>query len=265
MISVVSCVNDFEKYDSYVKASFREEEKSGTVELIAIDNTSNELSAPAALNQGLGNSAAEIIVFCHQDVIFPQGWIERLFEQISIVERTHKNWGVLGTFGVAKNGMFAGHIIDPSGHFHCLPLPAEVQSLDEHCLIIRRDSGLCFDEELGGFHFYGADICLEAMVNGLSNFAIDACVEHLSSGKADSDFLEATDKLYQKWKDRKPPLAVVQTTCKMCRLQGGLKGLIAYRIARFKRKRRRKRLRKLQKQAMNTLLCTPASKTLQPK
>ncbi len=245
MISVVSCVNDFEKYNRCVGISFQEEEAPDRVELVAIDNTGNGLSAPAALNQGLKKASGEIIVFCHQDVIFPQGWIERLFEQISIVERTHKNWGVLGTFGVAKNGMFAGHIIDPSGHFHCLPLPAEVQSLDEHCLIIRRDSTLCFDEKLGGFHFYGADICLEAMAKGLTNFAIDACVEHLSSGKADSDFFDATDKLYQKWKGKNPPLPVVQTTCKMCRLQSGLKGFVAYRIARYKRKQKRKKIKKI--------------------
>lgn len=244
-ISVVSCVNDFDKYNRCVGNSFQQEQRDGTLELIPIDNTSNTLSAPEALNQGLKKATGEIVVFCHQDVKFPQGWIEKLLEQIVIVERTHKNWGVLGTFGVAKNGMFAGHIIDPSGHFHCLPLPAEVQSLDEHCLIIRRDSGLAFDEELGKFHLYGADICLQAMSRGLTNFAIDACVQHLSSGKADVDFYEATNKLYHKWRSKNPPLSVIETTCKMCRLQGGLKGIIAYRIAKFKRKKKRRKVRLL--------------------
>jgi len=246
MISVVSCVNDFEKYNRCVGISFQEEETLGRAELVAIDNTGNSLSAPAALNQGLKKAQGEIIVFCHQDVIFPQGWIERLFEQISIVEKTHKNWGVLGTFGVTRNGMFTGHIVDYCGHFHCLPLPAEVQSLDEHCLIIRKDSNLSFDEKLGGFHLYGTDICLEAMARGLINFAIDACVHHLSpGGKVDDNFTEIMNRLYLKWQDKNPPLSVVETTCKMCRLQGGLKGLIAYRIARFKRKRRRKKIKQL--------------------
>lgn len=250
-ISLVTCVNDFQRYDSCVRSSFQEEQRTGKAELIPVDNASNSLSAPAALNQGRKKAMGKIIVFCHQDVIFPQKWIEKLFEQISIVEKTHKKWGVLGTFGVAKNGMFAGHIIDPSGHFYCLPLPAEVQSLDEHCLIIKRDSGLCFDENLGGFHMYGADICVQALAKGLSNFAIDAPVQHLSSGKVDGNFVEATDRLYLKWKDKNPPLTVIQTTCKMLKLQSGLKGLIGYRIARFKRKRRRKKVRKLLKAGLN--------------
>lgn len=250
-ISVVSCVNDFQKYNSCVKTSFREEQKTKAVELIAIDNTSNGLSAPAALNQGLKKAIGRIIIFCHQDVIFPQKWAGNLFEQICIVEKTHKNWGVLGTFGVARNGMFAGHIVSAGVHFHCLPLPAEVQSLDEHCLVIRQDSGLSFDEDLGGFHLYGADICVQSLAKGLTNFAIDACVQHLSSGKVDIDFVEATNKLYQKWKDKNSPLAVIQTTCKMCRLRSGFRGIVAYRIARFKRKRRRKKVRKLLKAGLD--------------
>lgn len=250
-VSIVSCVNDFQSYDSCVRSSFEKESALPDVELIPVDNTSNGLSIPEALNSGLERAGGEIIVFCHQDVKFPGGWINNLFEQISVVEEKNKNWGVLGTFGIAKNGMFAGHVIDPSGHFHCLPLPAEAQSLDEHCLIIRRSSGLQFDRDLGGYHMYGADLCLQALAGGQKNFAIDAPVEHLSSGKVNEDFIEATDKLYHKWKDRNPPLSVVRTTCKMMRLRSGLRGLISYRIARIKRKRRRKKIHKMLEAGMD--------------
>jgi 2-polyprenyl-3-methyl-5-hydroxy-6-metoxy-1,4-benzoquinol methylase len=244
-ISVVSCVNDFGKYNSCVRSSFQQELRDGTVELLPIDNTSNGFSAPAALNKGLKRAIGDLVVFCHQDVIFPQRWTEKLFEQISIAEKTHKNWGVLGTFGIARNGLPAGHIIGCGVHFYCPPLPAEVQSLDEHCLIIRKDSGLEFDENLGGFHLYGADICIQAMAKGLTNFAIDACAEHLSpGGKLNADFYEVMDKLYNKWKYKNPPLAVIETTCKVCRLQAGLKGRVAYEIVQWKRKRRRKKMRK---------------------
>lgn len=250
-ISVVSCVNDFQRYNSCVRSSFEEEQRTGTVEVIPVDNTSNSLSAPMALNRGLEKAVGKIIVFCHQDVIFPQGWISRLYEQISTIEKTHNSWGVLGTFGVTPSGKLAGHVIDWKGHAHCLPLPVEVQSLDEHCLIVRKDSGLAFDEDLGGFHFYGADICLEALTKGLTNFAVDACVQHLSpGGKVDTSFYEAMDKLYQKWKTQNPPLSVIETTCKVCRLKSGFTGRIAYEIARFKRKRRRKRLRKSREAGM---------------
>ena len=246
-ISVVSCVNDLDKYNCCVGSSFKQEQKNATLELIPINNTSNTLSAPEALNQGLKKATGEIAVFCHQDVKFPQGWIKKLLEQISIIERIHKNWGVLGTFGIARNGTPAGHIIGCGVHFYCPPLPVEAQSLDEHCLIIRKDSGLKFDENLGGFHLYGADICLEAMAKGLTNFAIDTCLEHLSpGGKLDQSFYDAMKRLYIKWRNRNPPLSVVETTCKVCRLRPGLRGKVAYEIARFARKRRRKKMRKQQ-------------------
>jgi len=244
-IAVVTCVNDFEKYNDCVLKSFIREQKNGTVQLEAIDNTSGRYSLPEALNLGVAAVHPSIVVLCHQDVVFPAGWINKLLDQITLIEETKVPWGVIGTFGVAPNGMFAGHIIDPSGNFHCLPLPCRVQSLDEHCLVIRTDTGLEFDEDIGGFHLYGADICLQANDRGLHNFAVDACVEHFSSGNVDDDFLSATEKLYEKWKNRKPPIAVIQTTCKMIRLKGGLTGLLAYRLARIKRKKRRKKIRRL--------------------
>lgn len=246
-ISIVTCVNDFEKYNSCIGPSFQEERKSGVVELVSIDNTSNTSSIPVALNRGRKTANGNIVVFCHQDVIFPLNWLVRLLEQIAIIEENHSNWGVLGTFGIAKNGMLAGHIIDPRGHFHCLPLPAEVQSLDEHCLIIRNDSELFFDEESCQFHLYGADMCIQAMAKGLTNFAIDACVQHLSSGKIDAGLDQDAAVLYQKWKKRDPPLAVIETTYKLCRLRSGLQGIISYAIARRRRTERLKKARKLRK------------------
>jgi glycosyltransferase involved in cell wall biosynthesis len=246
-ISIVSCINDFEKYNACVGASFREAKKSGVVELLRIDNTSNNLSIAAALNRGRQVANGDIIVFCHQDVMFPPNWHIRLLEQIDMIEKHHPNWGVIGTFGVAKNGMLAGHIIDFKGHFYCLPLPAEVQSLDEHCLIIRNDSELFFDEEVCQFHLYGADICIQATAKGLINFAIDNCVQHLSSGKINPGFEQHAELLYQKWKKRNPPVAVIETTCKVIRLRSGLQGIISYAIASHRRKKRLKKARRLRK------------------
>ena len=54
-------------------------------------------------------------------------------------------------------------------------LPAPVATLDELLLIVRRDSGLRFDPDLG-FHLYGADICLQASEQGLAVVALDAAV-----------------------------------------------------------------------------------------
>ena len=58
-------------------------------------------------------------------------------------------------------------------------LPARVATLDELLLIVKRDSGLRFDPDLG-FHLYGADICLQASEQGLAVVALAAQCHHNS-------------------------------------------------------------------------------------
>jgi len=239
-ISVVSCVNDFEVYHRCVASSFRQREEDGDVELIAIDNTAARWSAPSALNEGWKKANGEILVFCHQDVIFPHDWPEQMLRQIAKVEKIHKNWGVLGPYGVSMTGKCVGNVIDPHRSSCEKRLPVVVQSLDELCLITRRNSGLRFDERLGGFHFYGADICLEAMTNGMTNFAIDACVQHLSPGPVDEAFVEMANRLFRKWSARRSPKLVIETTCGIFRIGSGFATECAYVYAGFRRAVRRR-------------------------
>jgi len=242
-ISVITCVNDFEMYESCVVSSFREKSENQDVELIPVDNTSSVWSAPSAFNYGLKKANCEIVVFCHQDVIFPTNWLEKVIEQIIIVEKKYKNWAVLGTFGVSMDGKFIGSVIDPHGARHYGQLPQKAQSLDEHCLIVRKDSGINFDEELGSFHFYGTDICLQSMAMGMTSFAIDACVRHLSPGKIDAEFYKIVDKLCQKWRNRDCSLPIIETTCGIFRIKCGFRGKLAYIFANTKRSFRRRNRR----------------------
>jgi glycosyltransferase involved in cell wall biosynthesis len=230
--SIITCVNDFETYDRCVVSSFQQ--KSKNVELVPVDNTSCKWSVPSALNYGFRNAKGQILVFCHQDVRFPTGWLEKMFAQIAIVEKNRRNWGVLGPYGVSMNGKCVGNVIDPHNSYPSRNLPIKVQSLDELCLITRRDNGLLFDEELGGFHFYGADLCLQAMAMGMVNFAIDACVEHLSPGPADASFAKIAHKLFDKWRNKDCPLRVITTTCGIFRLQAGLKAEFTYTFTKYK-------------------------------
>jgi len=233
-ISFVSCVDNLRLYNESVSSSLSKQEGDVEVELIPIDNTFSKWSAPSALNYGLERAVGEIVVFCHQDVIFPPNWVNMLNDQISIVTKINKNWGVMGLFGITANGKQAGHVIDRFGYFFCPPLPCEVMSLDELCLIIRKSSGLRFDERLGGFHFYGADLCLQAKVKGLPNVAIDACVQHLGQGNVNEDFRNIAKKLYKKWSNNNDcPFPFIQTTCGIFKLKSGGKATIKYIYRRF--------------------------------
>jgi 2-polyprenyl-3-methyl-5-hydroxy-6-metoxy-1,4-benzoquinol methylase len=227
-ISFISCVNDFDLYNRCVAHSLKKQRTTVEMEFLTVDNTRGGWSCPAALNHGLEKAKGEIIVFCHQDIIFPSWWMQQLLSQINIVGGLCDKWGVLGLAGCAFDGAYSGHVIDKWGHFHSSPLPMEIQSLDELCLIIRRESGLRFDEDIGGFHFYAADICLESLCKGLTNFAIDACVKHLGKGERGDGFYLTQKRLSDKWRRRISPIKVIHTPSAVVILQPGLKPLLRF-------------------------------------
>ena len=46
-------------------------------------------------------------------------------------------------------------------------------SLDENFIVVRGDARIGFSNDLSGYHFYGADICLNAAVAGWNAYVID--------------------------------------------------------------------------------------------
>ncbi len=205
-VSIITCVNDFKAYN----ANIRDGVYAPRTQLLPVDNTDNSMSAAQALNIGIGRAVHEIVVCCHQDVRFPDGWVDTLHRQI--METGDPEFGVLGTFGVDLAGRYAGNIKDPHNNPRLGELPCKAQSLDEHCLVIRKSSGLRFDEELGGFHMYGADICMEAMFRNLGCYVIDARLEHLSGGKVDDALMAMVEKFREKW-EKRGLRGPVKTTC----------------------------------------------------
>ena len=92
-----------------------------------------------------------------------------------------------------------------------LDQPAPVQTLDEIVLILRKSTGLRFDEGLPHFHFYGADICMSAAARGLNSYAISGfCIHNTQqSFILPPEFYQGYRYLKRKWKDFLP----IQTTC----------------------------------------------------
>lgn len=220
--SFLTCVSDFGTYETLVVASLEEMRAGrGPFERIPVDNTENRLSAAQALNRGISRARGEVLICCHQDIRFPPDWLERLESQLAEIEAKDKRWGVLGTFGKWQKRYY-GHVVDHRpgrGRSRCGPLPAVVQTLDENCLILRRDSGLSFDEYMDGFHLYGVDLCLEAMARGLVNYALDCCVDHFGAGVKDAAFQAQKARLRSKWRRRKRVVGrKIHTTCGTIRL-----------------------------------------------
>lgn len=140
----------------------------------------NYHSAAKAYNAAIHQADNDLLIFAHQDVLLPESYIEDLERALKYLEERDPYWGVLGCFGVSKEKNW-GYLYD-SGQGKMLGKqfehPIEVQTLDEIVLIVRKSSGLRFDDSLPHFHLYGTDICLAAAAEGRKNYAISAFCLH---------------------------------------------------------------------------------------
>jgi hypothetical protein len=172
--------------------------------------------AGKAYNEGLAEAEHDIVVFAHQDVYLPGTWLAGLVFSLRALERLDPKWGVLGSFGVARSNP-----PEPKGFCYSTGLrkilgqpfhsPMAARSLDELVLVVRKSSGLHFDERLPGFHLYGTDICLQAEAGNMGSYIIPAFCIHNANGivRLPSDFWRAYFYLRRKWWNRLP----IKTCC----------------------------------------------------
>jgi len=209
-ISFVTCVNNKQQYISYVVNSLFKSDTTKQYEMIPIFNFNNDYSASQALNIGRDKAKGDIIVFCHQDVRFFDRWITLLYDRVSQIEKTDKLWGVLGTAGINQKDDTTGVVYNGKRKMQwsatVRAAVSKTQTLDEHCLIIRKNSNLRFDEQtFDGFHFYGCDLALDALSRGLNNYGILCPLVHEGSGSLGSgreEFMRLLNALAQKWKKK---------------------------------------------------------------
>ena len=178
-------------------------------------------SAALAYNDAINRSVNDVIVFVHQDVYLPAGWIHQLQDSRALVEQNDPRWGVLGSFGIVADGTCRGYVCSSTQGIHGRPFekPQPVQTLDEIVLIMRKSSGLRFDESLPHFHLYGTDICLAAAQENMLSYAICApCIHNTVQGPIlPSQFYECCSRIRRKWKSALP----IQTACVQLTRSGG--------------------------------------------
>ena len=143
------------------------------------------VSAAKAYNAALASAKNDIVILVHQDIYLPRGWFQQLESAIHSLEAIDPQWGVLGVYGITSSGIYHGHLYCNASQIvlgRPFQEPTEVGSLDEVVLILRKSSGLRFDPEMKGFHFYAADICLTARQRGLKNYAVPGFCFHNANG-----------------------------------------------------------------------------------
>jgi hypothetical protein len=171
------------------------------------------MSAPKAYNEALERSSNDLIVFCHQDIYFPDGWLEDLRRALDYLAIHDPDWGVLGCSGMTVDRHHWRYLYSSGLGVSGAPLehPKPVQTLDEIVLILRKSSGLRFDEQLPHFHLYGTDICLQASRRGMKSYVVSAfCIHNTHQALVlPTEFYECCNHIRRVWSDCLP----IQTTC----------------------------------------------------
>lgn len=162
---------------------------SGRHQWLFVDNRGNRAgSSISRLYASMAPKARHDLRFhVHQDVLFPPDFEARVARALAALDARDPSWGVVGAAGRAlpdpadpgAEPPNVGHWSDPHRyHAPTVPLPAEVQVLDELWLGVRASRGVAFDPGLPGFHCYGADLCMTARSLGGRSYVVDAPVVH---------------------------------------------------------------------------------------
>ncbi len=198
-------------------------------QLVSIHIERNAVSASLAYNRALEKCEAEIFIFAHQDVYFPPGWEKRLENAIEDVEAIDPDWALLGSIGMSHQAKHVGQVWSTSlgatvGQVVNKPEP--VQSVDELVIILRRTSGVRFDDALPEFHLYGTDIVQNALAMGKGAYVCQLPVVHNDRfhDQLRSDFARAYTYIRAKWREILPLRTTVLWVTK-----NGL-GLTLYRL-----------------------------------
>lgn len=191
-LAIYTLVTNFDEYKEMVESAYNAGFTNERVEFYYFDNLKNEFDGYSGINYALKKSTEEFIIFCHQDILFKFDKYEKLLECIENINNIDPNWSVLGNAGKDINGAFKVRISDPHGNNQSRgPFPAKVISLDENFLIINNKYNVSCSNQLAGFHFYGLDLCTNAIHLGLSCYVIDFHLQHKSSGSLNEQFYES--------------------------------------------------------------------------
>ncbi|MCR6629390.1 MAG: hypothetical protein NVV74_04665 [Magnetospirillum sp.] len=226
--SICTLVTRWDEYramqDSFRAKGFREP----ACEFLYLDNAAgNRFDAYSGLNLFLSTARGRVVVLCHQDVRLVDDGRAELDAIIAAMDRDHPQWGVLGNAGGTPAGTLCIRITDPHGaDTRRGAFPAAATALDENFLAVRRSANLALSADVGGYHLYGADLCLMADLLGHSAHVVDFHLHHLSPGNADASFAAARRCIIAKYQRALAPRWVT-TTCTAFVAGGGALSTLA--------------------------------------
>jgi hypothetical protein len=171
-------------------------------EFLYLDNTpENKFDGYAGTNIFLNVARGTYIILCHQDITLVDDDRPKLDAVLQQLTRADENWAVCGNAGGAYLGRLVVRISDPYGKNRKIgQFPAQVCSVDENFIVVRRSARLALSSDLHGFHFYGTDLCLIADILGHSCYVIDFHLMHKSAGSRDEAYFSAKRRFAEKYR-----------------------------------------------------------------
>jgi SAM-dependent methyltransferase len=213
-LTVAACVNDERSLRTNLLASPCL--RPGTTHEVLLARGCRHIAD--GLNAALTRARHPWIVCVHQDVYLPEGWDRMLTHRLREAETRFGPIGVAGMIGAASVGVVQPHAVSPLVGWVVdrdrilrgpEPLPARAETLDELVLVLPRATPLRLDPALG-FHFYGADLCLQARELGLAAVAVENLCFHNQRGvDLPPDFFSSGRAFARKWSGQLP----VKTIC----------------------------------------------------
>jgi hypothetical protein len=169
-------------------------------EYLIIDNSKSNIADAYAGYRDLLNRARGIyVILCHQDVVLLDDDRAALDRRLAELDQVDSTWAVAGNAGATPERIFA-RITDRSGtNQNNGPFPARVMCLDENFLIVRRDTRVSLSRDVGGFHLYGADLCLNANILGFASYVISLHLRNDGTGTMGAAFDACKAAFQSKW------------------------------------------------------------------
>jgi hypothetical protein len=216
MISVVYCTREPNpKHSEHIKKTSGLANK---IEIIEIVNKGESLTV--AYNRGLKQATNDIVVFCHDDILFnSNSWGRKLLNHFKNSE--YGILGVAGTTDMNENGQWwadktkmvgiVKHSNDGktwesrySGNFG----KEIIETIIVDGLFFAVNKNVIkenFNENVKGFHFYDIDFCFNNYLSGVKIGVIfDVKITHKSIGKTNEEWENNRKQFIEKFKDKLP-------------------------------------------------------------
>jgi hypothetical protein len=189
--TICTLVTDMQEYEEMCQSFQEKGFTDSNTEFLYIDNsTTNKYEAFGGLNKLLTMAQGQYVILCHQDIIVHDDE-QKLWDCINVISKKDEHWAILGNAGGMSFMKSVVHYINQDKIVDITPnidFPVRVECLDENFIVVKKSANIGFSHDMNGYHWYGADLCINADRLGYHSYVIPFLIWHKSGGNPDKKF-----------------------------------------------------------------------------